>query len=495
MNDVHRSVVIPMYREAPRIENSIRELAQSTLRSPGTEFIFVDDGSDDGTPRIVAELLDSLGFEARLVTLERNLGKGGAVRAGVLAAHGASIAFVDADLSAGLDEVDRCLKWIESGEAEVVITTRARPDSVIVVHQPPLRQLSGKIFNWGIRALGLTDFPDTQCGLKAFSSAAARTLFKNLDITGFAFDVEVLLRAQQQGLRIVELPIQWRHLEASRVNAMRDSPKMVRDVLRLWWRERRSGSPSAHQCMSRDTFDAMARLERQHWWFQGKRALVAQEVAAVTPPKSLAVDVGCGTGAMAEDLHLLGWSPIVGTDLSAYALGLAASRTASRLMVARAEQLPLRTGTSSLLLSLDVVEHLDDDVAALKEFGRIVDSDGIVVLTVPAYQWAWSDHDVVLGHRRRYTARTLRRSAEAAGLEVVRCSYFHSWLVPIAFLIRKTPLGRIVGGQAEEASFVNPIVNRFLSAVTSVERRVIRRVSVPFGLSILLVARPAAGCR
>jgi len=119
-----------------------------------------------------------------------------------------------------------------------------------------------------------------------------------------------------------------------------------------------------------------------------------------------------------------------------------------------------------------------------------------LLLTVPAYRWAWSDHDVTLGHHRRYTARALRRRVAAAGFTIRRCTYFHSWLVPLAFLVRKTPLGRLMRGSAEGASFVGPGVNRLLHLVSRAERGVIRILPLPFGLSIMLVAeRPTARSR
>ncbi len=244
--------------------------------------------------------------------------------------------------------------------------------------------------------------------------------------------------------------------------------------------------------MSRETFDAMARFEGRHWWYRAKRELVAEEVG---PPADASgdtvIDVGCGTGAMLGDLRRRSWLRTLGTDLSPYALALADGGDGSGgFAVARAEQLPLRAGAGAALLSLDVVEHLDDDVLAMAEYARVVGPGGTVVLTVPAYAWAWSDHDVRLGHRRRYTARSLRRAAEASGLEVERCTYFHSWLVPVALAVRKTPLRRSMRGGAQEASFVSPLVNRALLAVTRLERAVLRRVDLPFGLSILLVGRP-----
>ena len=111
----------------------------------------------------------------------------------------------------------------------------------------------------------------------------------------------------------------------------------------------------------------------------------------------------------------------------------------------------------------------------------------------PAYRWAWSDHDVSLGHRRRYTAGSLIRAVESAGLEVDQVTYYHSWLVPIAFLMRKTPLGGLQKNNAEEASFVSPAINKVLSAITKIERALAVRIKIPFGLSVMVIAhRPGA---
>jgi SAM-dependent methyltransferase len=242
-------------------------------------------------------------------------------------------------------------------------------------------------------------------------------------------------------------------------------------------------------------FDLMRRLEREHWWFRAKRELVRQAVARHEAACGVAVDVGCGTGEVVRLLRAAGFGPVVGTDLSHYALTLAAPAIgdAGSVGAARAEALPFADGSVACLTSLDVVEHLDDDVAALREYARVLRPDGVMVLAVPAYMWAWSDHDVVLGHRRRYTRRTLLATAGEAGLTVHRCTYFHSWLAPLAFLLRRTPLRRLIKSDAEEASFVSPVVNRLLILLVALERFVARRADLPFGLSVLLVAGAPAG--
>lgn len=488
-----RTLVIPMYQESTRIESAIRQLSDSVLADGHLQVILVDDGSDDGTAEVAEKALVESGLEAFVVRLPRNRGKGGAVRAGVLAADGDVIAYADADLSAGVEEIERCFSVVESGEAEVAFASRAHRDSVIATPQSWFRQSSGKSFNLILRTLGLTSCLDTQCGLKAFRRDVAIDLFRRLHITDFAFDVEILFRARTSGRRVTEVPITWSHVEASRVSPVRDGLRMTMDVLRL---KRRVQNEQQHAVvppveMSDATFEVMSRLETDHWWFKAKHRLVSQSLSRYGPVRGTALDVGCGTGGTVKTLLESPISNVIGSDISPYATALAArvASPGSAFVVSRAEALPLAEGSMGALISLDVLEHLDDDLAAVQEYARAVGPDGLVVLAVPAYQWAWSDHDVLLGHRRRYVAPELRALAEQAGLEVVRCAYFHSWLVPIAFVLRRTPARHLVKRSAEEASFVSQRVNRILVTVTDAERWVSRFVDIPFGLSILMVAR------
>ncbi len=435
--------------------------------------------------------MDRFQLDARLIRLGTNQGKGAAVRAGVLEAAGPFVAFADADLSAGISEIERCFHLLEVGGCDVVAATRGAPLSSIVIPQPPVRQLSGKLFNVLLRVLGLTRLADTQCGLKAFTREAADILFADLTTNRFAFDVEVLRRAELQGMVVRELPIEWKHIEASRVRPVKDSSRMVADVIQLRRRLGKGGVAPKIGAMSTAKFDVTAKVERHHWWFRAKRELLVQELRRAGAIGKVAVDVGCGTGEVVRCLNGLPFEAVVGADLSLYALELARkeSQLSSPLMASKAGVLSMRTGGADCLVSLDVVEHLDDDVEALREFARVVRPGGTIVVAVPAYSWAWSDHDVVLGHRRRYTRRTLLEAAAAAGLVVQRCTYYHSWLVPFALAVRRTPLRRLMQGEAEEVSYVSPAVNRLLRAVTAVERAACRLFELPAGLSIMLVAR------
>jgi SAM-dependent methyltransferase len=241
--------------------------------------------------------------------------------------------------------------------------------------------------------------------------------------------------------------------------------------------------------MAVDAIDAMAKVERDHWWFRAKHRLVLDELRRQRTT-GIVVDVGAGTGGLLERLRL-GGHRAVGMELDPVALAHARQgQPTLPLARALAEALPVRDAGAGAVTALDVVEHLDDDVRALRELGRVAGPGGLLLIAVPAYQWAWSDHDVRLGHRRRYSRPLLADAAARAGLDVVRCTHFHSWLTPIAWLVRRTPVGRLArGSSAEEASYGSWWINRGLQLVTDLERTVLARADLPVGLSILLVAR------
>jgi SAM-dependent methyltransferase len=388
----------------------------------------------------------------------------------------------------------------------VVYGTRAHPDSALDRSQPGYRVLSGRIFNGLLRGLGLTSERDTQCGLKGFSAAATEVAIAPLVTERFAFDVEALARADRAGLRVQGLPVRWSHVEASRVRPIHDGIEMSRAALRIRRRldAERAGRVAPRTpdddgtvepgAMAVDAIEAMAKVERAHWWFRAKHLLVLDELARhqVT---GVVVDVGSGTGGLLERLRQAGHRT-VGLELDPVALHHAGSLVPRPALVRSvAEAVPVRSAGAAAATALDVIEHLDDDVVALQELARTVGPGGLVVVAVPAYPWAWSDHDVRLGHRRRYTRPDLLAAARSAGLDVQRCTHFHSWLAPVAWVVRRTPVRHLLGsGSAEEASFGNRWINRALQAVTDVERAALRSTDLPVGLSILLVARvPDAG--
>ncbi|MCC5950772.1 MAG: methyltransferase domain-containing protein [Acidimicrobiia bacterium] len=236
-------------------------------------------------------------------------------------------------------------------------------------------------------------------------------------------------------------------------------------------------------------FDLMAEVSQTHWWYRARRRWMAQELGPHLAVGARAYDIGCGTADAMATLRELGATPVVGTDLSAHVLGRVASRPeVPAVMVARAERLPFADRTASTLISMDVIEHLDDDVAALGEFRRVLRPGGAVFLTVPAYAWLWSEHDERAAHRRRYSRTTLVRVVEEAGFAVDRATYLFSFLVPLAAVVRRTPMRRFFAATDEETSTVHPAIEAVFARMAALEQRAGRRFDIPFGLSILVVA-------
>ncbi|MFN3639089.1 MAG: dolichyl-phosphate beta-glucosyltransferase [Chloroherpetonaceae bacterium] len=222
------SIIIPAFNEEKRIEASLQEV---TLFLPkhflDWEVIVVDDGSMDRTAEIVRRFEHtSPNSRLTLEILPENMGKGAAVKHGVMQAKGKIILFMDADLSTPLTEIAKVVEALEQG-ADVAIGSRGQPDSNIVRHQPFYRETMGKIFNRIVRMLVIDGIRDTQCGFKAFRHQVAKEIFARVETTHFGFDVEVLLWARKLGFSVKEVGVTWINSPNSRVSPIKDSLKML----------------------------------------------------------------------------------------------------------------------------------------------------------------------------------------------------------------------------------------------------------------------------
>ncbi len=223
----HLSVVVPAFNEAVRIGACVeRASAYLAAQSYASELIVVSDGSTDATAQIAR---DAGRNRVQVIETPHNRGKGCAVRTGVLAATGSCVLFSDVDFSTPLHEVERFLAAIANG-LDVVVGSRALPDSDVRVRQAWWRQSMGRSFNVMMRAVIDIEMRDTQCGFKCFRREAARAIFSRAQIDRYAFDVEVLWVAQRLGLRVGELPVIWADDRQSKVHPIRDSLRMLLDL-------------------------------------------------------------------------------------------------------------------------------------------------------------------------------------------------------------------------------------------------------------------------
>ena len=233
----HLSIVIPAYNEEQRIGSTLQAVDQFVIGMPYViEVIVVDDGSLDRTSEMVSVLANTHRY-LHLIRFPSNQGKGAAIRAGMLSAKGRYRLFMDADNSTSVNQATSLLAAAENGGAEVVVGSRHVPGSVIVTNQNLMREILGLIFRMLIRTIAPTGVRDTQNGFKLFTAHAAERLFSDLSCSRWTFDVEILRRARQYGLRIVEMPVTWDNDDRSQMQF----PHMVRmlfDAISIAWRTR-----------------------------------------------------------------------------------------------------------------------------------------------------------------------------------------------------------------------------------------------------------------
>lgn len=222
-----------MFEEAARLASSMERVVEFCSRLGfGHEVIWVVEKSSDGTLELAAgKLPEQENF--RLIDNKVHRGKGYAVRTGMRLAQGEHIFFMDVDLSVPLEEVLAFLDYFRAHpEVDILVGNRQHAASQIIKRQNWLRENMGQTFNWLIRKLASVSIRDTQCGFKAFRREAAREIFSRQSIDGFAFDVEVLLLAEQLGFKVSDLPVRWINSPESKVRIVRDSLTMLTDVFR-----------------------------------------------------------------------------------------------------------------------------------------------------------------------------------------------------------------------------------------------------------------------
>jgi glycosyltransferase involved in cell wall biosynthesis len=235
------SIIVPAYNEGERLGKSLREIGRylSDYDSE-TELIVVDDGSTDGTAEAAREeLAAAKAVRTSVISYQSNLGKGRAVRLGLMASRCDIALFTDADLSTPITETPKLIDPIERDECDLAFGSRALDRSLIGIHQPWRREQGGRVFNLAVRLATGLPFWDTQCGFKAFRMSACRPIIEGATIDRFGFDVELLYVAYRAGLRLSEVPVRWDHAEGSKVNVATDWYKMLSEVGRIRQQARR----------------------------------------------------------------------------------------------------------------------------------------------------------------------------------------------------------------------------------------------------------------
>jgi SAM-dependent methyltransferase len=242
--------------------------------------------------------------------------------------------------------------------------------------------------------------------------------------------------------------------------------------------------------MKEHTYPIMFRVEQSHWWYTGRRKILSEFVEEicrrVTDRRPRILDVGCGTGA--NLLMLSEYGEAEGVDVSEDALAFCRERGLDKVTLGAGEELPYEDATFDLVTAFDVVEHMDDDLAGLREMRRVLRPGGRVLLFVPAFMFLWGLQDDVSNHRRRYRLPELRRVLEQAGFEIERTTYANiTFFLPI-LLMRQ--LMRVTGVKTDSENNINvTALNGVLGSLFGAESWFLKRMNLPFGVSGLCVAR------
>jgi len=242
--------------------------------------------------------------------------------------------------------------------------------------------------------------------------------------------------------------------------------------------------------MDRDYELQTHRAEDRHWWYRGRRTVLENVIAGLRLPAGARIlDAGAGSGR--NMVELIRHGTVTAIELSSTSVCLARVRDVGEVVEGSVLDMPFQSSSFDLAASLDVIEHLEDDLGALRELRRVVAPGGFLLVTVPAYTWLWSGHDEVNHHHRRYTRRSLRAVGEQAGWKQVRTTYFNSLLLPVAMVLRI--LDRFSRKTTESSLdlWVPPQpLNWLMERPLALEAALIARGGrIPAGLSLLSVFR------
>jgi len=249
--------------------------------------------------------------------------------------------------------------------------------------------------------------------------------------------------------------------------------------------------------MNHEEYERMYRFEDTYWWFVARRKLIASLIKSYYGDRNdlRILDIGCGTGAMLDQLAPYG--EVIGADFAEQALAFCRQR-GDRYALARsdARRLPFASNTFDIVTAMDIVEHIDNDKAAMSEILRVLKPGGRVFVTVPAYQSLWSEHDVALHHYRRYTAPMVKDLFQRIGLRIDKLTYSVTSIFPAAWTFRQVAkrLRRRKPDAEPKADLIQvpPRVNQALISILDMETNAVNKITLPFGLTVACVAHKEA---
>ena len=242
--------------------------------------------------------------------------------------------------------------------------------------------------------------------------------------------------------------------------------------------------------MTPEAYLEMAETEAHHWWFAGRRSVMACLISKFDlPAEAKILEIGSGTGGNLQMLSAFG--RISALEMDATARSISAEKTGGRFDIRAGRcpaDIPFSGEKFNLICLFDVLEHIDEDVATLVAIKKLLAQNGRVLITVPAYRWLWSAHDEFLHHKRRYSAFELREKIAASGFRIEKMSYFNTLLFPLAIVARFKD--RLFGSlSASGTKIPSHLLNRFFRQLFSAESFLLANLNLPFGVSLLAILR------
>ncbi|MDI9636885.1 methyltransferase domain-containing protein [Kamptonema cortianum] len=229
----------------------------------------------------------------------------------------------------------------------------------------------------------------------------------------------------------------------------------------------------------------MRKLEDHYWWFVSRRNLALRLLKNRSQPDHKILDVGCGTGALLHQIQQQFWA--AGLDFSHHALSFSRQRGLKHLLFADAQSIPLNDGSFDTVISLDTIEHVPNDAAAISEIFRVLKPGGTIIMNVPAFSWLWGPHDVALMHYRRYHRRQVIELLTQSGFQIEKCSYSVFFLFPVVVLRRA--FEKLQRGEPKvRLPRVSRFTNTVLEKLMELEASLFVRLNLPWGSSVVAVA-------
>jgi SAM-dependent methyltransferase len=242
--------------------------------------------------------------------------------------------------------------------------------------------------------------------------------------------------------------------------------------------------------MDESLYHKFYQQEEDHWWFAARSAIVQRIIRSYgnVQPGETVLDIGCGTGAILKALSAT--YDVVGLDTSPLAIEYSRKRGLTNMLQMPVHEFPKERFNVRTAILLDVIEHIDDDVAVLAAARRIVEPEGRVIVTVPAHMWLWNAHDVVNQHKRRYSKASLKAAIDRAGLDTVRITFYNTLLFPMVAAKKLMDRARSATVSHVSDTLPNPALNSVLKTIFASERYLLPSINLPFGISLLAVAKP-----